>query len=493
MSLKDKTVKSTKWSAVSSLTVIVFGFAQVTVLSHILSTYAFGVASILSIVLLMTDMLADCGISNSIIQKKDINRKELSTLYWLNTMLGVCLFCVFWLLSGLIAILVKVPDVEGLIKLTSIAFLILPHGQQYRALIQKELNFNFLAKVESFSYVFGFLVAIVTASFTKDASSVVIGYLANITLRTVLLSKWGAVNFSPSRHFNIKGIKDNILFAFYLTSDSLLNYVTLSAVTPIISRLIGAILAGGYNLAYSVTVNPPSKISPVITRVMFPALAKMQDEPERLKKNFFKMLHFIGHVNFPFLLVLFFLSEDFIQIFFGDKWEFINHAFKILCICGALRIVANPLGALLMAKARMDLSLKFNVLKIFLFLPIIYCSVLYFGFMGAAFGFLICQLINLVGSYVFLVRPVLGHCLKDFISSIVMPLLHLLPMGMVLYVLNQSNFLGQVGYYELAIKLSSAFVVYLLTYFLSKDLVVNEIRAMAFGSLLKKRSSPLKG
>lgn len=493
MSLKDKTVKSTKWSAMSSLTVIIFGFAQVTVLSHILSAYSFGVASILAIVLLMTDMLADCGISNSIIQKKNISRQELSTLYWLNTILGFFLFCVFWFLSGLISELVKVPDVEGLIKLTSVAFLVLPHGQQYRALIQKELNFNFLAKVESFSYVFGFVVTVVVALFTKNASSVVIGYLANITIRTILLSKWGAVNFSPGRYFEIKDVKDNILFAFYLTSDSLLNYVTLSAVTPIISRLIGAILAGGYSLAYSVTVNPPSKISPVITRVMFPALAKMQDEPERLKKNFFKMLHFIGHVNFPFLMILCFLSDDFISIFFGESWGFINNVFKILCVCGALRIVANPLGALLMAKARMDLSLKFNILKIFLFLPVIYFSVLWYGFIGAAFGFLICQVMNLIGSYFFLVRPVLGHCLKDFILSIFMPLLHLLPMCVVLYVLSASSLFGHAGYIELLMKLFIAFIVYCLTYFMSKDSVVNEIKEMAFGFIYKKRNPPLKG
>ncbi len=54
---------------------------------------------------------------------------------------------------------------------------------------------------------------------------------------------------------------------------------------------------------------------------------------------------------------------------FGDKWNSIIPVLELLCIVGLLRSVGNPIGSLLMAKARVDISFKFNVFKTFLFIP----------------------------------------------------------------------------------------------------------------------------
>ncbi|MDH8410116.1 oligosaccharide flippase family protein, partial [Klebsiella pneumoniae] len=71
---------------------IVLGFLQMVILSRILEPFEFGVLSIMTVVFLFTDMLADCGLSNAIIQKKNITLDELSALYWVNIFLGVFLF-----------------------------------------------------------------------------------------------------------------------------------------------------------------------------------------------------------------------------------------------------------------------------------------------------------------------------------------------------------------------------------------------------------------
>ncbi len=49
---------------------------------------------------------------------------------------------------------------------------------------------------------------------------------------------------------------------------------------------------------------------------------------------------------------------------------------------GLLRSVGNPIGSLLMAKARVDISFKFNVFKTFLFIP----AVIIGGQLGGAIG-----------------------------------------------------------------------------------------------------------
>ncbi|MGQ7114949.1 oligosaccharide flippase family protein, partial [Escherichia sp. TWPC-MK] len=73
--------------------------------------------------------------ANSIIQRKEISHLELTTLYWLNVGLGIVVCVAVFLLSDLIGDVLNNPDLAPLIKTLSLAFVVIPHGQQFRALM----------------------------------------------------------------------------------------------------------------------------------------------------------------------------------------------------------------------------------------------------------------------------------------------------------------------------------------------------------------------
>ncbi|XPE65769.1 hypothetical protein ACNKHR_23865 [Shigella flexneri] len=73
------------------------------------------------------------------------------------------------------------------------------------------------------------------------------------------------------------------------------------------------------------------------------------------------------------------MSNKLVPLVFGEKWNSIIPVLQLLCVVGLLRSVGNPIGSLLMAKARVDISFKFNVFKTFLFIPAIVIG----GQMGA--------------------------------------------------------------------------------------------------------------
>ncbi|EPY6975751.1 MULTISPECIES: MOP flippase family protein [Klebsiella] len=485
MSLKLKTIKSTKWSALSSLTIIVLGFLQMVILSRILEPFEFGILSIMTVVFLFTDMLADCGLSNAIIQKKNITLDELSALYWVNIFLGFFLFVTTMMLSYQIASWMKLDRLSLLIQLTALVFLIMPHGQQYRALMQKELEFDILSKIESFSYLAGFCLTVIVGTITKNASCAVFGYLLTVSSRTAILSVVGRKFYHPTwKRSKLREIKGQLLFSFYLTLDSILNYINSSITTPIVARFLGAIYVGGYNLSFNVAVNPPSKISPIITRVLFPALSKIQDDNDKLRINFFKLLHVISYINFPALLGLCIVAKDFVYLVFGDKWLFIVPTLQLLCIAGAMRMVANPIGSLLMAKAKMELSVRFNLVKIIIFIPVLYFLTIWYGMVGAATGFLICQIINALLSYFFLLKPLLGKCFIDYVNSFFIPFIHTLPM--VLLLLASNHYVAKVTLLLFILKIVICGFIYILTIFISPNKLLTEMKGLFRQLLLKK-------
>ncbi|EPK6501063.1 MOP flippase family protein [Klebsiella aerogenes] len=475
MSLREKTVNGAKWSAIATVASIGISFLQITLLARIIEPHQFGLLTISMLVIMIADTISDFGISNSIIQRKNISEVELSTLYWINVIIGLLVFFLVFVLSGLISDLLNQPEIKPLVQLLAFAFIIIPHGQQFRALLQKELEFSKIGLIETSSILIGFAITMCSALYYPFAITAIWGYLCMSICKTLMFAVVGRKIYKPILRFNYKSVSSNIKFGAYLTADALVNQLNSNIATVILSRSLGAVIAGGYNLAYNVAVLPPSRLNPILTRVLFPAFSKIQDDKEKLRTNFYKLLSFVGLINFPVLLGLLTVSDNFVITIFGEKWQFITPILQILCIVGLLRSIGNPIGSLLMAKARVDISFKFNVFKLFLFIPSIWIGATYFGGIGAALGFLIVQVINTYLSYFILIKPVLGSSYREYIQSITLPLVLTIPTVVVAWLVGTIN-VSPLPVIMLILQVSSGVITFALTLVFSRNDFVREIK-----------------
>ncbi|EAP8668874.1 colanic acid exporter, partial [Salmonella enterica] len=380
MSLRQKTISGAKWSAIATIVIIGLGLIQMTVLARIIDNHQFGLLTVSLVIIALADTISDFGIANSIIQRKTIGHLELTTLYWLNVGLGIVVFAVVFWLSDAIAHVLHNPDLAPLIKTLSLAF-------------------NKIGMIETTSVLAGFTFTVISAHYWPLALTAILGYLVNSAVRTLLFGYFGRKIYRPGLHFSLASVSTNLRFGAWLTADSIVNYINTNLSTLVLARILGASVAGGYNLAYNVAVVPPAKLNPIITRVLFPAFAKIQDDTEKLRVNFYKLLSVVGIINFPALLGLMVVANNFVPLVFGEKWNSIIPILQLLCVVGLLRSVGNPIGSLLMAKARVDISFKFNVFKTFLFIPAILIGGHLAGAIGVTLGFLVVQIINTILSY----------------------------------------------------------------------------------------------
>lgn len=127
------------------------------------------------------------------------------------------------------------------------------------------------------------------------------------------------------------------------------------------------------------------------------------------------------------------VASNFVPLVFGEKWNSIIPILQLLCVVGLLRSVGNPIGSLLMAKARVDISFKFNVFKTFLFIPAIIVGGHMAGAIGVTLGFLLVQIVNTVLSYFVMIKPVLGSSYRQYILSLWLPFYLSLPTLAVSY------------------------------------------------------------
>src|SRR5208337_1586530 len=99
MIFKREAVAGFEWNGLSTLVTSVFQFTQVAALSVFLSPTAFGIMAMAMVVIGFAQAFDDIGVSNAIIQRRDATIESLSSLYWLQVVLGTILFFIVILLT----------------------------------------------------------------------------------------------------------------------------------------------------------------------------------------------------------------------------------------------------------------------------------------------------------------------------------------------------------------------------------------------------------
>jgi len=221
VSLKNKVVSGVKWTSLSTIIVAILQVLQVSVLAHFLLPSDFGLMAIVMVVIGFSQVFSDMGISNAIIHHQDISHEELSSLYWLNIIIAVLLFFIMSVLSPLISQLYEEPLLSTLIIILSFNFVLLSFGNQYRILLQKNLQFNTISKIEIFSTFFSVIVAILLAVYEYGVYSLVYASLVKSAFLSLFYNYVGLKEYKPSLLFKLQYIKPFLSFGMYRTGQSI--------------------------------------------------------------------------------------------------------------------------------------------------------------------------------------------------------------------------------------------------------------------------------
>ncbi|MDO5650617.1 MAG: MOP flippase family protein [Moraxella sp.] len=440
MSLKVQTFKGVKWTTSASLLASFLQLAQLGILARIFNATEFGFIALLTVVSGFAQAFADMGVSNAIIQKPYLSMVQLNTLYWLNIFSGLAVFLVVFFSASIIAEFYQYPELTYYIQLTAIGLFIQPFGQQFLVLLQKELKFDELAKIDIVTKVMAFIVTLTMAFMGYGIISVVIGGLLGILLQTLFLMYRGVKTYPVKLIFQLTEVKDFIRFGLYQMGEKILNYFHGQIDSLLIGKLLGMEALGIYNIAKQIIMKPAQIINPILTKVTFPVMAKVQEDTEKLKMVYLKSINYLSSVNFPIYALIFFTIPEIVAWFLGGDWLEVIPLVHILCIYGALRSIGNPVGSLLLAKGRADWGFYWNlVIVVYISLCIFIAS--RWGLVGIAWSWVFIMASVTLPMWFFLVRPLCRASFSEYFLQITKPLsvtlLASVPIVILLYTMGE--------------------------------------------------------
>ena len=432
MSLANSAAKGVRWTTFSTLTVAIIQIIRLVVLGRILGSEAFGLLAMMLVVTGFAELLAQMGLSESIILHPNPSRLALSSLYWLNIALGGLLYIILLLAAPLIASLYSTPELEQLLPWTALVFLISPWAIQLKALLQKQLEFKPLAIIEMFAAISGVSLGIVLAQQGCGVWSLVWGQLAQNAVAALLLVLLGwQRQMLPGFKFNYMAVKPYLSFGLHLLGSNILNYFNFRIDQLAVGVLLGSQALGYYSMAFNLVLEPVFKINSILTKVAFPVLTKVRSDKARLKRGYFKMLGLLSSINAPLLFGVAAVAPLLIPLVLGDQWLAIIPLVQILAFFSLLRSTANVGGSLVIACGRADMSFYWNLL-LFAFIPLVVISGAKFGgLQGVAWTLLGSQIVLLFAWYQFVIKKLLGDCFLGFIKTISTPVIFSIPMVLV--------------------------------------------------------------
>jgi len=392
MTLARQTTRGIFWVAFSNILIKVINFIVTLILARLLDPEHFGLVSLGLVVVNFFEIFRDMGIGTALIHKKEEADKAANTAFFLFPVIAAVFYIISYFIAPLAADFFNEPQVEPIIRALSFIFVIWSFGTLPSILLDKNLDFKKKVIPQIIPKIGYGITAISLAVSGYGVWSLVIGRLMLEVLS--VLSIWPVVSWRPSYTFDRKTAIELLNYGKQVVGANILVFLITIIDVTFIGRILGADNLGYYTIAFGIATLLTSQVSDLMSRVMFPVYAKINDEKTKLKNAYLQTLKYVSFISIPATVGIFAVALDFVRVVYGAKWLPAVAALQILCFYGLNRSLLGTTEQLYLAAGKPVIRTKLNLLQLVFMGVLMYPLTMRYGIAGTAFAALIPSTLN---------------------------------------------------------------------------------------------------
>lgn len=369
--LRDRALLGSRWSLAGSLGTTLLQLTQVLILARLLGPAAFGLMALLLVLIRSGTPLMELGLTQAIIQRRDLKPEHLAALHAYNVMAGLLLSGLIWVLATPLSKAFGAPELQELLPLGGAVFFISALGAQFHALLQRNFAFRTLSFIQTAAVAAEVLLSILLALNGFGVWSLLWGLLLRSLLQSTLylLAGWRLRTRAAP---DWRGAGSMLRFGLFEAGNQLSNLLSSQLDRLLVGTLLGMEALGLYSLTWDLALLPLARINPIINRVAYPVYAELQADPERLDRYYRTAVRFIFLLNLPLLVGMMLTAAPLLELMYGADWVPAAPALMWLALAALMKAIGNPGGGVLLAKGYPELGLGWNLFWMFTFLPLLY-------------------------------------------------------------------------------------------------------------------------
>lgn len=349
--------KGVIWSSISSFSRYVLQFGGIIILARLLSPSEYGIIGIMAVFISVADIVIDAGLCGAIIKKENVRDIDYSTLSTFNLIVSIIIYLIYYLSAPLLAEYYEQPTLTSLLRVYSLSILIFAITIAPKAKLTKSLRFKTLSLISIISGTLGLIAAIVLACNGYGPMSLVMQYLTNAIVSSILTLYFS--KFHISFGFSKDSFVEQFSFGFNTTIANTLKSVSENIYNNIIGKTANLMQTGYFTQSLKLMNVPVGFFYSLIDGTYFPVLSQIHNEEEFREK-----MKDVNNKTLSIVLLLFSfgisLNKEIVYILLGEKWIDMSWSLFMLLISGLFITWGNIGRNIIKSTGKTFLILKYE-------------------------------------------------------------------------------------------------------------------------------------
>jgi O-antigen/teichoic acid export membrane protein len=416
--LKEKTIRGGVVRLGAQFANFAIRTISLMVLARLLAPKDFGLVGMVTAFTGVLGLFRDFGLSSAAIQRDTVTDEQLSTLFWINILVGFLLAVSALGMAPAIAAFYHEPRLIGVTASLATAFLFNAAGVQHGAILQRQMRFTTLSLINTIALVLSTGAAIAAAMLGFGYWSLVV--MAVIFPLITTIGNWLTTGWTPGMPRKKSGVRSMMRFGSTVTLNGLIWYVATNFDKVLLGRYWGVDALGLYGRAYQLINIPTENINSAAGEVAFAALSRVQNDSVRLKNYFLKGYMLVLAMTLPVAIGCALFADDLISVVLGAKWQNAAPIFRLLAPTVLGFAIGNPLAWLLFSTGRVGRSTLMSLASSPIMI-LAYVLALPYGPKGVAAAYSTGMMIWILPAIAWAVHGT-GITFKDILSTLKWPL-----------------------------------------------------------------------
>lgn len=452
--VKQKVFSNLIWRFAERAGAQLVGFVVSIILARILSPNEYGNIALVTVFITIMQVFVDSGLGNALIQKKDADELDFSTVFYTNLVFCILMYLIIFFCAPLIAKFYNNEQLIGVTRVLGIIIIISGIKNVQQAYVSRKLIFKKFFFATLAGTIGAGILGIVLANNGYGVWALVAQQIFNLSVDTIIL--WFTVKWKPQRMFSFNRLKGLFSYGWKLLVSSIIDSIYNNARQLIIGKLYSPSELAFFNKGKHLPDIIVNNINTSIDSVLLPTMSIEQDNKEKIKAMTRRSIKTSIFIMAPLMMGLAFTSNNIIKVLLTDKWLPSVPFLCIFCITFMFYPIHTANLNAIKAIGRSDLFLKLEILKkaIGMILLLITMNI---SIMAMALSLLVSEVTSqIINSWPN--KKLLGYSyiaqLKDIMPNIILAIL----MGIIVYCI---NFLHVPAIIILLIQIITGAIVYI--------------------------------
>jgi O-antigen/teichoic acid export membrane protein len=339
------------------------------VLSRLLRPEEVGVFSLCAALVAIANVLRDFGISDYLIQEKELTRNRIRAAFTLALMVAWPLGLLLFLGRGLLADYYGHAGLRDVLAVLALNFALTPFGSPGFALLTREMRFGALYAIQASSSITAAVVAVVLAwlghSYMSLAWSSVAGNLVLIAGVALFKARatWLLPGFQELRR--VTGVGGFSMLA------GVVNETTRNWHEFVIGRTLGFHALGLFSRGNGLVNQINTMVTGAALRVVSPVFAAKRRAGHELRKPYRRAVTLYTAIAWPLLAVLAFSTDPLILLLLGAQWTEVAPLARVLMVAQAIYILFAVAPTVLVATGHAKRRFKADAIWAAMSIPVV--------------------------------------------------------------------------------------------------------------------------